>query len=74
MGTYIAACTRKDVKWVASIEKADVLAYLRGQTDSAVQVRFGVFVFVGVAFRWCGMLSFWFPLVSFTGVHSVKHK
>ena len=42
MGLYIAACTRKDVKWVASIEKADVLAYLRGQTDSAAQVRFGV--------------------------------
>ncbi|CAN0572279.1 unnamed protein product, partial [Laminaria digitata] len=39
MVTYIAACTRKDVKWVASIEKADVLAYLRGQTDSAAQVR-----------------------------------
>lgn len=42
MGLYIAACTRKDVKWVASIEKADVLAYLRGQTDSAAQVSFGV--------------------------------
>lgn len=39
MGIYIAACTRQKVKWVASIEKADVLAYLRGQTDDAVQVR-----------------------------------
>eukprot|EP00752_Nemacystus_decipiens_P001548 g1516.t1 len=38
MVTYIAACTRKDVKWVASIEKADVLAYLRGQTDDAAQI------------------------------------
>lgn len=44
MVTYIAACTRKDVKWVASIEKADVLAYLRGQTDDAAQVD-----------MWCGV-------------------
>lgn len=40
MVTYIAACTSKGVKWVASIEKADVLAYLRGQTDDAAQVRY----------------------------------
>ncbi|CAM9697570.1 unnamed protein product [Ectocarpus sp. 13 AM-2016] len=38
MVTYIAACTSKGVKWVASIEKADVLAYLRGQTDDAAQI------------------------------------
>lgn len=38
MGTYIAACNAHNVKWVASIEKADVLAYLRGQTDGAAQV------------------------------------
>ena len=47
MVTYIAACTRKDVKWVASIEKADVLAYLRGQTDDAAQVMAGSGVDVG---------------------------
>lgn len=47
MGTYIAACTRNNIKWVASIEKADVLAYLRGQTDDAAQVCCGAL--------WCSM-------------------
>ena len=41
MGTYIAACTRHKEKWVASIEKMDVLNYLQGNTDSAAQVRAG---------------------------------
>ena len=39
MASYISACTQNNVKWVATIEKADVLAYLRGQTDDAAQVR-----------------------------------
>lgn len=38
MGTYIAACTRQKAKWVASIEKTDVLDYLQGQMNDAVQV------------------------------------
>ncbi|CAN0423693.1 unnamed protein product [Ascophyllum nodosum] len=38
MGTYIAACTRHKEKWVASIEKMDVLNYLQGNTDSAAQI------------------------------------
>ncbi|CAM9994451.1 unnamed protein product [Choristocarpus tenellus] len=41
MADYIAAAIRVGVKYIASIERAEALAYLRGQTSGASQIQTG---------------------------------